>query len=114
MIYLSDSCEDEESRNMENIPDKVNSPQRQRQDQQHQQQLCELLRWISQEGEEFVHIDTFTNAKDVFTLLDAIAASQKPVLTTILIRETEPNLITMSLSGVKVDMQCLMFCMFQT
>lgn len=114
MIYLSDSCEDEESRHMENIPDKVNSPQRQRQDQQHQQQLCELLRWISQEGEEFVHIDTFTNAKDVFTLLDAIAASQKPVLTTILIRETEPNLITMSLSGVKVDMQCLMFCMFQT
>lgn len=87
--------------------------QKQQQQQQQQQRFSELLHWISQEGEEFVHIDSFSDLKDVFTLLDVVGKSPNPVLTTILIRENEPSLVNVSLSSVKVDVQCSLFCMFQ-
>ena len=95
---------------------KQQQQQQQRQQQQQQQielRFYELLHWISQEGEEFVHIESFSDLKDVFTLLDVVGKSQNPVLTTILIRENEPGLVNVSLSSVKVDVQCSLFCMFQ-
>ena len=87
--------------------------QQQQKEQEQQQRFSELLHWISQEGEEFVHIDSFSDLKDVFTLLDVVGKSPNPVLTTILIRENEPSLVNVSLSSVKVDVQCSLFCMFQ-
>lgn len=85
----------------------------QHQEQQQQHRFSELLQWISQEGEEFVHIESFSDLKDVFTLLDVVGKSPNPVLMTILIRENEPSLVNVSLSSVKVDVQCSLFCMFQ-
>lgn len=87
--------------------------QQQQQKQEQQQRFTELLHWITQEGEEFVHIESFSDLKDVFSLLDVVVGSQNPVLTTILIRENEPSLVNVSLSSVKVDVQCALFCMFQ-
>ena len=87
--------------------------QQQQKEQEQQQRFSELLHWISQEGEEFVYIDSFSDLKDVFTLLDVVGKSPNPVLTTILIRENEPSLVNVSLSSVKVDVQCSLFCMFQ-
>ena len=87
--------------------------QQQQTEQGQQQRFSELLQWISQEGEEFVHIESFSDLKDVFTLLDVVGKSPNPVLTTILIRENEPSLVNVSLSSVKVDVQCSLFCMFQ-
>ena len=87
--------------------------QQQQKEQEQQQRFSELLQWISQEGEEFVHIESFSDVKDVFTLLDVVVKSQNPVLTTILIRENEPSLVNVSLSSVKVNVQCSLFCMFQ-
>lgn len=104
MIYLSDSCNEEETYTR-NTANKTGLHKQQR-------RFSELLRWISQEGSDFVYIETFADVKDVFTLLDIVESSQNPILTTILIRETEPNLVTISLSSVKVDVPCLLFCMF--
>ena len=87
--------------------------QQQQTEQGQQQRFSELLQWISQEGEEFVHIESFSDLKDVFTLLDVVGKFPSPVLTTILIRENEPSLVNVSLSSVKVDVQCSLFCMFQ-
>ena len=87
--------------------------QQQQTEQGQKQRFSELLQWISQEGEEFVHIESFSDLKDVFTLLDVVGKSPNPVLTTILIRENEPSLVNVSLSNVKVDVQCSLFCMFQ-
>lgn len=117
MISLSDSCTEDESCK-QNAPSKRNTHCNQKQEQQQQQQqqkhFTELLRWISQEGEEFVHLETLTDLKDVFVLLDIIGKSQNPVLMTILIGENEPNLVTVSLSNVRVSVQCSLFCMFPT
>ena len=87
--------------------------QQQQTEQEQQQRFSELLQWISQEGEEFVHIESFSDVEDVFTLLDVVVKSQNPVLTTILFRENEPTLVNVSLSSVKVNVQCSLFCMFQ-
>ena len=127
MISLSDSGTEEESclkYVVSKTPiHKEDEQQQQKQQQQQQQQqqkqqereerFTELLHWVSQEGEEYVHIESFSDLKDVFTLLDVVGGSQNPVLTTILIRENEPSLVNVSLSSVKVDVQCALFCMFQ-
>lgn len=88
------------------------------QNQQHQQQqqqfFIQLLRWITLEGDEFVHIETFSDLEDVFLLLDIIAKLRNPLLTTVLISEPDPHLITVSTSSVHVDVECLLFCMFPT
>ena len=92
---------------------KQQQQQQKQTEQEQQQRFFELLKWISQEGEEFVHIESFSDLKDVFTLLDVVGKSPNPVLTTILIRENEPSLVNVSLSSVKVNVQCSLFCMFQ-
>ena len=108
MIYLSDSCNEEETP-IQNAS-KKNTEVR---NQQRQQRFWELLQWITREGKEFVHTETYLDLKEVFTLLDVIASSRNPLLITILIRETEPNLITVSISSVNVELESLLFCMFQ-
>ena len=130
MISLSDSCTEEGSCK-ENVFSKRGTQQEcqkqqkqqqeeeeeqkqlQQQQQQQHEHFTKLLQWISQEGEEFVHIESFSDLREVFNLLDIIGTCQNPVLTTILISESEPNLVTVSLSSVKVGVQCLLFCMFQ-
>ncbi|XP_073228630.1 uncharacterized protein [Porites lutea] len=82
--------------------------------QQQQQFFIQLLRWITLEGDEFVHIETFSDLEDVFLLLDIIAKLRNPLLTTVLISEPDPHLITVSTSSVHVDVDCLLFCMFPT
>lgn len=84
------------------------------QNQRHRQQqfFIQLLRWITLEGDEFVHIETFSDLEDVFLLLDVIAKLRNPLLTTVLISEPDPHLITVSTSSVHVDVECLVFCMF--
>ena len=82
--------------------------------QQQQQFFIQLLRWITLEGDEFVHIETFSDLEDVFLLLDIIAKLRNPLLTTVLISEPDPHLITVSTSSVHVDVECLLFCMFPT
>lgn len=84
------------------------------QNQRHRQQqfFIQLLRWITLEGDEFVHIETFSDLEDVFLLLDVIAKLRNPLLTTVLISEPDPHLITVSTSSVHVDVECLLFCMF--
>ena len=82
--------------------------------QQQQQFFIQLLRWITLEGDEFVHIETFSDLEDVFLLLDVIAKLRNPLLTTVLISEPDPHLITVSTSSVHVDVDCLLFCMFPT
>ncbi|KAL9959381.1 hypothetical protein ACROYT_G032703, partial [Oculina patagonica] len=116
MISLSDSCTEEESCIKSVVSKRGTHKECEKQQQQQQQQhdnFTELLEWISQEGEEFVHIESFSNLRDVFNLLDVIGCCPKPLLMTILIRENEPNIVTVSLSSVKVGVQCLLFCMFQ-
>lgn len=81
---------------------------------QQQQFFIQLLRWITLEGDEFVHIETFSDLEDVFLLLDIIAKLRNPLLTTELISEPDPHLITVSTSSVHVDVDCLLFCMFPT
>ena len=93
--------------------DEKQQQQQQKEQEQQQQRFYELLHWISQEGEEFVHIESFSDLKDVFTLLDVVGKFPNPVLTTILIRENEPSHVNVSLSSVKVGVQCSLFCMFQ-
>lgn len=115
MISLNDNF-NEEALSSKSAAKKteVHREQQEAKEQEEQKIFSELLQWISQEGKEFVHVETFKDLKDVFALVDAIARSRKPLLTTILIRETERNLVTVSLSSVKVDVHCLLFCMFQT
>lgn len=114
MISLSDSCDEEETciQNAANKTEVHIQEQQQHEQQKQQERFAELLRWIFQEGKEFVHIETYVNLREVFALVDVIARSRNPVLITVLIRDNEPNLITVSLSSVKVDVQCLLFCMF--
>ena len=88
--------------------------QNQQHRQQQQQFFKQLLRWITLEGDEFVHIETFSDLEDVFLLLDIIAKLRNPLLTTVLISEPDPHLITVSTSSVHVDVECLLFCMFPT
>ena len=88
--------------------------QNQQHRQQQQQFFIQLLRWITLEGDEFVHIETFSDLEDVFLLLDVIAKLRNPLLTTVLISEPDPHLITVSTSSVHVDVECLLFCMFPT
>lgn len=88
--------------------------QNQQHRQQQQQFFIQLLRWITLEGDEFVHIETFSDLEDVFLLLDIIAKLRNPLLTTVLISEPDPHLITVSTSSVHVDVECLLFCMFPT
>lgn len=88
--------------------------QNQQHRQQQQQLFIQLLRWITLEGDEFVHIETFSDLEDVFLLLDIIAKLRNPLLTTVLISEPDPHLITVSTSSVHVDVECLLFCMFPT
>lgn len=118
MISPGDSGTEEESclKKVAQTPiheDDEKQQQKQHKQQQQQQRFTELLHWITQEGEEFVHIESFSDLKDVFSLLDVVVGSQNPVLTTISIRENEPSLVNVSLSSVKVDVQCALFCMFQ-
>lgn len=75
--------------------------------------FSELLHWICKEGEDFVLIETIPDLNKVFTLLNVISRSRKPVLTTLLIPDAESNMVSVSLSSVVVDLQCLLFCMFQ-
>ncbi|CAH3151043.1 unnamed protein product [Porites lobata] len=91
-----------------------NEFQKQQHRQQQQQFFIQLLRWITLEGDEFVHIETFSDLEDVFLLLDIIAKLRNPLLTTVLISEPDPHLITVSTSSVHVDVECLLFCMFPT
>jgi len=114
MISLSDSCDGEETciQNAANKTEVHIQEQQQHEQQKQQERFAELLRWIFQEGKEFVHIETYVNLREVFALVDVIARSRNPVLITVLIRDNEPNLITVSLSSVKVDVQCMLFCMF--
>ena len=88
--------------------------QNQQHRQQQQQFFIQLLRWITLEGDEFVHIETFSDLEDVFLLLDIIAKLRNPLLTTVLISEPDPHLITVSTSNAHVDVECLLFCMFPT
>ncbi|CAH3028639.1 unnamed protein product, partial [Porites evermanni] len=88
--------------------------QNQQHRRQQQQFFIQLLRWITLEGDEFVHIETFSDLEDVFLLLDVIAKLRNPLLTTVLISEPDPHLITVSTSSVHVDVECLLFCMFPT
>ena len=136
MIYLSDSStsegscakyvaskttihEEDETQQQQQQQDQLQQQQqkqqqeKQQEKEQQQRRFSELLHWISKEGEEFVHIESFSDLKDVFTLLDVVGKSPNPVLTTILIRENEPGLVNVSLSSVKVGVQCSLFCMFQ-
>lgn len=110
MIYLSDNFAEEES-SKEIAPNQKDEKQ-QKQLQQKLKHFSELLQWISLEGDEFVHIETLPDFNDVFILLDVIGRSQNPVLINILIRDNEPNTITVSLSNVTVSLQSLLFCMF--
>ena len=75
--------------------------------------FSELLHWICKEGEDFVLIETIPDLNKVFTLLNVISRSRKPVLTTLLMPDAESNMVSVSLSSVVVDLQCLLFCMFQ-
>ena len=76
--------------------------------------FAELLEWISGEGGEFVYVETFSNIKEVLMLVDVIGRWKKPIVTTILVRDNAHcNCVTVSLSSAQVDVQCLLFCMFQ-
>ena len=98
----------------ENTKNKTKFQNQQHRRQQQQQFFIQLLRWITLEGDEFVHIETFSDLEDVFLLLDVIAKLRNPLLTTVLISEPDPQLITVSTSSVHVDVECLLFCMFPT
>ena len=112
MIYLKDSCTAEDS--SKEIILNPKDPKQQKQLQQGLTHFMELLQWISQEGDEFVYIESLRDSNDVFILLDAIGRCQNPVLINILICDNEPNKITVSLSNVTVSLQSLLFCMFPT
>lgn len=112
MIYLKDSCTAEDS--SKEIILNQKDPKQQKQLQQGLTHFMELLQWISQEGDEFVYIESLRDSNDVFILLDAIGKCRNPVLINILICDNEPNKITVSLSNVTVSLQSLLFCMFPT
>lgn len=76
--------------------------------------FSELLRWISEEGNDYVCVETVPDLNTVFNLFKVISRSRQPVLTTLLISDAEPNLVSVCLSSVVVDLQCLLFCMFQS
>ena len=81
--------------------------------EQQKKNYYKLLNWISKEDNEFVYLETFSSVQDVLGLLDVIRTAENPILITFFVGNTKHGLVTISLSRVKVDMQHLLFCMFQ-
>ena len=69
------------------------------------------VHWIMGEGEEFVTMECFTHYTDALILLDVLKRYNVPSVVSFLARRDEP--IAVTFSKIKIDLDCLMFCLFQ-
>ena len=70
MISRHDNFNEEElSSKSASEKTEIHREQQEAKEQEEQKNFSELLQWISQEGKDFVHVETFKYLKDVFALI---------------------------------------------
>ena len=89
----------------------VNSIRSEESDRQRQKHFKDIILWVTGAGQDSVYIETYSDISDLVLLVDVIRTINSPVLITLSARRCGP--LTISLSSVALDMQCLLFCMFQ-
>lgn len=69
------------------------------------------VEWLMAEGEDFVTMETFSQFTDALLLLQVLKEYNVPSVVSFLARRNEP--IAVTFSKIQIELDCLMFCLFQ-
>ena len=80
-------------------------------DKQRQKEFEDIILWLTGAGDDCVYIETLCDIYETEMLICVIRLINKPILITLSTKAK--GQLTVSLSSVSLDMQFLVFCMFQ-